>query len=664
MFLCLRKLLSSLKLSKSHEEQLERSKLECSINKNKNNSSHMAYPSFVSPPSSKDSPDAIKYVEYNGREPGECKYIKNKNPFIMKCLASGSEDNILEKLMIVKFKDTSEEQVKEILLEKGIECQGCRYYFLGHSDEQLKNKICYVMCATEEDIQALLAQLTDFSQRMPVADRASRIGALFSDYRFCLELEEKEIEFIDNPNHTESTGMCGFMSPQLSKQVQGLGDLAHPPSVIQIFHQSCQGLLLRSEEMREPVKVQLYESTKQLPSYPHPLLRHALGILDIARPYSNGYLDTQTALLLADKGVSHSNMEALQKTYYDILDKLGDETHALFFLSMTGNERLRAKLQETGMTEEIKAQLTAIKEEEIGKMLEGSGQNTLRVLVPQAREVAGVPDPYSQLKSGECFFDPTLPDGCPEKAEFKSAEKVLVMPRPCYNPEDVRVLKLAKNKSGYENLQDCLVLPNEPEQYRTKNLWNQSKRTYFVTWKTHLIPSQGWNFRQDIRTWWNKLPQIAACRKPSPVGGPRRRSLSFSSKRLDSPKDAAEEIRRGRQDLVEYFASFKDFDDLLYHAKEIYRRFAFLKGPSCKECYQLDAVLSGKMDLNTDKKKAEKIIGQLEGSYKRDETGKDSDEMEEEDGSKVFHNKEASHVVGRMEEIAREYVAKCRQNLR
>ena len=611
----------------------------------------MAYPSFVSPPTSKEFPDAIKFVEYEEAQPAECKYIKNKNPFILKCLASTSDEEILDKLMIVKFNHSTHEEIKEILLKRGIECQGNRYYFLGHSVEQLKSKTCYVISSTQEEIEAMLSQLTDFSRRISAADRASAIGALFSDYKFSLELEEKEFEFVDDPDHNSSSaGVCGFMSPSLSKQVQELGNLSHAPSAIRVFHQSCTGWLLRSDHLRDPVKVQLYNATKHLPPHPHPLLKHVLGVVDVGRPYTSGYLDTQAVLLLADKGVSEASLEALQKTYYDMLDRLQDETHGLFFLSMTGKEELRGKLQEVGLTEEVKEQLGIIKEEEIRKMRSISNCSYLRVLVPQAREVVGVADYCSQLKSDECFFDPTLTDGCPEQAEFKSATEVLLIPRPCYSPADVRVLKLAKETSGYEDLKDCLVLPT--------GLGRVQGNTYFVTWEANLIPGRSWNL-QRVRAWWNKLPKLpSSCRNAQTQGISRSRSLSFTFKRLDSSRETGDEVRRGRQALVEYFASFKNFDELLCRAEELYKKFALLRGPSCKECGQLGSILSAGTNLSAERRKAEWLVTQLETNYSNASAGEEPASNEEDAAAGEAHREASLRVVERMEKSAREYVGK------
>lgn len=46
-----------------------------------------------------------------------------------------------------------------------------------------------------------------------------------------------------------------------------------------------------------------------------------------------------------------------------------------------------------------------------------------------------------------------------ETRDFLTGQKFVVMRHPCYNPGDVRVLRLTKEKQEYEYVRDCLVLP-------------------------------------------------------------------------------------------------------------------------------------------------------------------------------------------------------------
>jgi regulator of nonsense transcripts 1 len=136
-----------------------------------------------------------------------------------------------------------------------------------------------------------------------------------------------------------------------------------------------------------------------------------------------------------------------------------NEEAALRYLTVTGHTKTLQRLQERGFrNQQVQQELARMRNEEIKKMVKDDENNTnnqdqnqdntkkskLRVLVPKARVVFGVCDPYGELEYGEVFFKPSLPEG--DFFEFSNAEYVVVGRNPCYHPGDVRILKLARDK--------------------------------------------------------------------------------------------------------------------------------------------------------------------------------------------------------------------------
>ena len=78
--------------------------------------------------------------------------------------------------MTVSFKQErgSDSDNAENILKRGIVFSGETYRFLGHSNSQLKEKTCFLMNASDEDIYELLARFGDFSKIKTAAKRAKR----------------------------------------------------------------------------------------------------------------------------------------------------------------------------------------------------------------------------------------------------------------------------------------------------------------------------------------------------------------------------------------------------------------------------------------------------------------------------------------------------------
>ena len=294
------------------------------------------------------------------------------------------------------------------------------------------------------------------------------------------------------------------MSPELAKEVQSLCKLSYEPSVIEVRFKGFSGMLVLCNEMPSlRLKALFRNSMLNFASSSEALIdMDTLGIVDYSRPYSLGYLDTQTVMLLAEGGVSHEYLETLQNNHYEVLDRLEDKTYAGYFLRTTGNEDLLQEFQRNGMTDEVAGKLQRLKTEEIQNMKRGKitdenqgndkegdievdmklqrdfktintntdrnsttkdiylSQNMnhafdMRVFTPDARVVYGASDPYNQLSYGECFFQPTLHKT--EPSAFSFAAFVLVMRRPSYHAGDVRVLRLTHKLTKICKIVSCFL---------------------------------------------------------------------------------------------------------------------------------------------------------------------------------------------------------------
>ena len=117
-------------------------------------------------------------------------------------------------------------------------------------------------------------------------------------------------------------------------------NLSYSPSVVEVRFKRFSGVLVRFNEMPSlRVKV-LFRSS--MADFAAPLEAmsevNTLGIVNYSQPYSLGYLDTLTVMLLAETGVPSEYLERTQAGYHEILQRLEDKTYAGYFLRTTGNE--------------------------------------------------------------------------------------------------------------------------------------------------------------------------------------------------------------------------------------------------------------------------------------------------------------------------------------
>lgn len=537
-----------------------------------------------SPRVAEDGKDIIhvKFREVD-REKYEVNYEPLENTLLTEYLKKCHGADFNQKLMKLTFDITPPDEANNFcryVLEKGILCQKQTYFFLGHSDEQLKKKSCYLMRANNEEIHELFAKFGDFLEEKHLGKRARKIGMLFSTLTKTVPLAATEYKVQPDVkrgffrSYTFTDG-CGFMSPGFSSEVQRILKLDYQPSAVQIRYRGIEGMLVVKEDLVE-VKLLFHTSMQKFVTPDESTLEDFsfAGVVDYSRPYVNGYLDTRMVMLLAAAGVPPEHLEDLQSDYHDLLRNMCNNTaYAENFLRFKGGD---------GATE---TPLKALRKQEIDEMNRAA---YTRILVPKSRLVFAVCDPYNKLKYGECYFNPTTLED--ETRDFLTGQKFVVMRHPCYHPGDVRVLRLTKEKQEYENLRDCLVLPVKgprPHAFECSG-GDLSGNKFFVSWDDKLIP--------------NKMK--------SPCGYPPKRTpgnrMTFVTTWLFPKVELSPDRRNeeGRKEIREYFASFKD--DLTEMIDATYMKYAAAFGPSSNECRKLSKMFYQATDFTQDRVALEK----------------------------------------------------------
>ena len=564
----------------------------------------MAYPVCISVPGNNAPPTDgevyIKHLEFfikDGSRSYRVQYKKLEKTLLFEYLRRDDPSFLFhERVMTVSFKIPMAEA--ESVLKRTVFCEEKRYRFLGCSESQIRQKTCYLINESEGKIDDLLAKFDDFFGITDLRLRARRIGLLFATFDQSLELDEDDVKVEQDietgmfREHTYTDG-CGFMSPHFSSRLRDqLQGVNYPePSAVLVRYQGFEGMLVLKKEHTNIPQVQFHRSMQKF-AIPK-AMRQALSficIVDHSRPNINGYLDARLIMLLMARGVSVANLKSLQKDYFNLLKRMcEDQGSADYFLRVTGGG---ARTDQD---------LPALRQAEIEKMIDyHPGEDPprgrvvrTRILVPKARVVFGVCDPYKRLEHGECYFKPTLLHD--EREEFAGVTEVVVARSPCYHPGDILVFKLTHEKPEYEQLTDCLVLPLKGPSPRAFECGGGDLGgiQFFVSWEPYLIPKNNVNPYSCL---------------PTPISNAWGRGCSCVPWLLCG---CLRKSRRGsREEMLEYFARFTD--DLPNRIDKAYMKFAKASDPSSKECEQLSKMFYQANNLTVDENVLRKRLEQFE----------------------------------------------------
>ena len=547
----------------------------------------MAFPVTISVPENIPGPSDgfIKHVEFHGADETNVffTYKKLEKTLLFEYLRRNGT-LCHEHVMTVTFKTPTVHFCVDVL-KRGIFCEQKQYRFLGYSESQMTEKTCFMMHMSESRIHDLLSNFGDFYQITDPRLRARRCGLLFATFDILLELSRDDV--VVKPDVKSGFGRdiftsgCGFMYPQFHAKLRSqLKGTRYPePSAILVRYQGFEGVLvLKDAPPNVSHQVQLHESMQKFDI--QEAIKNAITfmcVVDHSRPHENGYLDILLTMLLIDRGVLAEYIKSLQKDYYKLLKKMcKDKASADFFLRLTGrNCSVNRNLT------------TQLRQDEIDKMMdyvddpEHEPPKLKRVprtyiLVPKSRMVFGVCDPHGELNYDECYFNPTLFND--ESEEFANKSKVIVACIPCYHPGDIRVLTLTHDKSGYENLFDCLVLPVKGRHSHAFECGgsNLGGTKFFVSWDESLVPKE--NVKMGS---YSPNTRISAKFCTIPPGSSHRKNVKVN-----------------QEEMIDHFATF--VDNLPKRIDQTYKRFAKAFGPSSDVCKQLSKMFYQATHLTVD----------------------------------------------------------------
>ena len=572
----------------------------------------------MSAPLADDSETHILHVEFygTGRDDYRVRQDKLERTLLTEYLKQRGESDFNRKLMKLTFAISPSDETNLFcrgVLERGIFCRQRVYLFLGHSDEQLKKKSCFMMNASHEKIHELLAQFGDFTEERNIGKRARKIGMLFSTLNEPLDLaaDEYEVEPETRRGVFRSQSLadgCGFMPREFSSAVQELFELNYQPSAVYVRYRGIEGMLVLKEDLPE-VKLLFHNSMQKFvtPDENMPKDFSFADVVDYSRPYVNGYLDNRMLMLLAEAGVSFVHLEELQAGYYELLESIIRNTAAAeYFLRLRGEVKFLEHIHENGVDSRVKDYFKFLLIQELDKI---KAAEFTRILVPKSRVVFVVRDPYGKLKQGEGFFKPTIPD---DDNSFTTAGKIVVVHMPCHHPGDVQVLKLNQEMPGYENLRDCLVLSaNDPLHGMFEGVQGDVRgNRFFVSWDTGLIPN-------STEAPCDYLPTITA-----KLRGASAKSVSNLSAKMKKGQRSG--YMKDREEMLQYFAAFSDETPKI---EEEYMKYATALGPSSKECRQLSKLLYQATSFTEDPATLQKKLEQIkQSSSLEDEEEGDMDE--------------------------------------
>lgn len=576
----------------------------------------MAYPFFVpdhfitSPPEDHLDNGLVKYLILRGEDVHSFTYRGVQDSLLLQYLKKKSSVSVLDKLLIVCFLPRLRNDWAYALdiLKRGVCLEGSCYRFLGHSKHQYQEKTCVLIKHSDLAIYDILSRFIDFFQvRYPVK-RAECINLILTEFSTKLHLPKREyIEIADETKgrHNFTQG-CGLMSSGLASEIQQAVQCRSAPSAALVLYQGAMGMLVTHRDFQGS-RVEFRASMRKFNITDEELAETltTFAVLDYSRPYTNGYLNVQNVMLLADRGVSRDYLRQLQEDYYMMLENLcANRSRAAYFLRTTGNSELLQTLQVTGL-KGIADKLEKLRRNELENMkkcdqIEG-GRNlpnpyygtktTLRVLVPKSRIVLGVSDPYGNLKYGECYFNPTMLSD-EEESEFDEVDQVVVLRHPSYHTSDVLVLDVQRNAPEYDHLKDCIVFPTKGHSPHALECGGGDLNgdKFFVVWDRNLIPTNKptpYNYGPSTIKYVSGGIVETLDDSLSSLGNLMRAQARFFCRSVFGTNNSYE--RRVKiatmYELTEHFAQYPT--DVYHRFDCVFMNYAGFLGPSSKPCRQL-----------------------------------------------------------------------------
>ena len=172
------------------------------------------------------------------------------------------------------------------------------------------------------------------------------------------------------------------------------------------------------------------------------------------QPYSYGFLNDETILLLDALGVSREVLLRKQNEHFKLFSDARTNSLAAFrLLSYLNKPDLAERMLVDGI-ESVQRQIQKLINAELGKMLNKREEQRCRIFVQKSRLLFGICDAWDVLKEGECAVKVTMEgDGVPYA--LKGTE-VAVIRNPCLHAGDWQKFRVVE-KPELAHLVDCIV---------------------------------------------------------------------------------------------------------------------------------------------------------------------------------------------------------------
>ncbi|RGP81431.1 hypothetical protein FLONG3_576 [Fusarium longipes] len=377
-------------------------------------------------------------------------------------------------------------------LRAGITLNDVHYNFYGHSNSQLKSRSCFLMAASKEEISKKTEALGDFSNMKTVGKKAKRIGLLFSSATTVMTINPDRCEDIPDVESADYifTDGCGLVAPKLANDLARRArilfrDNRYTPSVFQIRYRGYKGVVTVDPRMaKQKALLKLRKSMKKFNGGED----HSFAVVEYSKPFSYGYLNDETIILLHGLGISQETLLSKQRDHFRLLSNAqSDFRDAFRFLSYINQPDLAERVLLDGGGK-IKPQIKRLINAEHAKMLNKRDEQRCRIFVQKSRLIFGVCDAWNVLKEGECAVKVTLEETGQPYA-LKNTE-VTVIRNPCLHPGDWQKFRVVE-RPELSHLVDCIVFPTRGKRPAADLMsgGDLDGDKFFVCWDKDLIPS-------------------------------------------------------------------------------------------------------------------------------------------------------------------------------
>ncbi|KAG8358760.1 hypothetical protein FVEN_g3747 [Fusarium venenatum] len=325
-----------------------------------------------------------------------------------------------------------------------------------------------------------------------VGKKAKRIGLLFSSAKTAMDISPDRCEDIPDIETTDYvfTDGCGLIAPSLAQDLSRrtriiFRDTRYTPSVFQIRYRGYKGVVTVDWRMKkQKTQLKFRKSMKKFSGGDD----HSFAVVEYSKPFSYGFLNDETIILLHALGISQETLLSKQRQHFDLLrNAKTDFRDAFRFLSYVNRPDLAERVLLEG-SESIKPQINSLVNAELKKMLNKKDGQRCRIFVQKSRLLFGVCDAWDVLREGEVAVKVTMEENGMPRA-LKNTE-VTVIRNPCLHPGDWQKFKVVE-RPELAHLTDCIVFSTRGKRPAADMMsgGDLDGDTFFVCWDPDLIPS-------------------------------------------------------------------------------------------------------------------------------------------------------------------------------